>query len=547
MNLEYDFVVVGAGAAGCVLANRLTEDGRHSVLVIEAGGSDHHPWIKIPAGFTRTVTDPALNWGYVNAPAAPTNHRPIVCPRGRVVGGSSSINGHLYVRGQAADYDTWSEAAGEEWSWNALLPYFMKAESGELSDLPGRGGDGNLRVNLPRLRHPLCDLFFESAAPLVSAGRRDYGVTPEPGLQDYNDGIQEGVGYYQYLMHRGRRWSAADAYLRPAMRRDNLQLVTRTPVTRLLYRDGQVSGVEALVNGIPTTFAARREVILAAGAIATPHLLQCSGIGNPAWLSEAGIEPRVNLPGVGKNMVDHYVVRISKRVTGISSLNERSHGVRLGAEVIKYLLARRGLLTSAVAHGYGFVRSDPRLERADIQFFFAPASYPSGQAGVASLEHEPGMTCGVSQLRPFSRGYVRSQSPDPLEVPVVQPNYLADDRDLETFRRGVRLVRRLFQADPLARHVADETWPGSQVESDEQIDRFVRDTGATVYHPVGSCAMGRDADAVVDSSLRVNGLQGIRIIDASVMPSMVSGNTYAATIAVAEKGSDLVLAAHKNG
>lgn len=542
MDQDFDFIVVGAGAAGCVLANRLTANGRYKVLVVEAGGPDTNPWIKVPAGFTRTVNDPALNWQYVNAPAEPSGNRPIHCPRGRVVGGSSSINGHLYVRGQAADYEDWAQAGGPGWSWSGLLPYFMRAESGELSDWPGRGDSGNLRVNLPRLQHPLCDLFCEAAAPLVTADRRTALPAGGAMTQDYNDGIQEGVGYYQYLMHRGRRWSAADAYLRPALRRVNLQLRTYAPVTGLIMNDNRVTGVTALVHGVPVSLRATREVILAAGAIASPQLLQCAGIGEPAVLARAGIEPRVRLPGVGTNLVDHYVVRVSCHTRGIQSLNERSHGARLWIEALKYLVARRGLLTSAVAHAYGFIRSDTSQTRPDLQLFFAPASYPAGQTGVAALDTAGGMTCGVSQLRPYSRGHVRALTADPLDPPEVQPNYLRDERDMIVFRRGVEMVRRLFGSGPLAGYVSGESWPGAQVQSDAAIDQFIRQTGSTVYHPVGSCAMGDDEYAVVDGSLRVHGLQGLRIIDASVMPSMVSGNTYAATIAIAEKGSDLVLA-----
>ncbi|MGC1440740.1 MAG: GMC family oxidoreductase N-terminal domain-containing protein [Burkholderiaceae bacterium] len=542
---EFDFVIVGAGAAGCVLANRLSESGEHSVLVLEAGGSDAHLWVKVPAGFTRTIDDPSLNWGYVNAGSPATGNRPIHCPRGRVIGGSSSINGHLYVRGQRQDYDDWSAAGASGWDWNSLLPYFKRSEKSELSDLPGRGKSGNLIVSMPRLQHPLCNAFIRAANTLVAPDLRSSMQSNFHQHHDYNSGQQEGSGYYQYLMKKGRRWSAADAYLRPALKRENLTVFSLSPVTKLLIEGKHVVGVQAIVDGQQREIRARREVILAAGAIASPQLLQCSGIGDARRLSAIGVKPIHQLAGVGENLADHYAVRVSHRVVGATTLNERSHGLRLVAEVLKYVTARKGLLTSAVAHAYGFVRTDPRLERPDLQFFFAPASYPLGKVGHAKLDRAPGMTCGISQLRPYSRGYVRSLTADPLSPPDIQPNYLADERDVKTFVAGLRIVRRLFQAEPLSRFAGDETWPGQGVMSDDALEHFVRETGSTVYHPVGTCAMGNvesDGQAVVDSRLKVIGLQGLRVIDASVMPRIVSGNTYAATIVIAEKGSDLVLA-----
>ena len=532
MNLpdRWDYIVVGAGAAGCVLANRLSASGRHRVLVLEAGGSDRRLWIKIPAGFTRTVFDRSIGWGYTNAPCPATHSRPIPCPRGRVVGGSSSINGHLYVRGQARDYDDWVSAGAAGWGWADVLPYFRRAETRLGGDAATRGHDGPLQVTDPRMRHPLCDAFIASL--------QAQGVPLNP---DYNSGDQEGAAYYQYLIKDGRRFSAADAYLRPALRRPNLALVTHAHATRIVFESRRAVGVECRVDGALHTFRADREVLLAAGAINTPALLQCSGVGPADLLARSGVPVLLPLQGVGEGLVDHYAVRIAARVRGLSSLNERTHGPRLLLEVLHYLAARQGVLASAVAHAAGFVRSSHEVDRPDLQLLFAPASYEHGKVGQAALERLPGLTCGVQQLRPHSRGHVRISSPDPLAPPEIQPHYLVDDTDRATLLAGIRYVRRLFATAPLGRFIESETWPGSRIDGDEALLDFARGTGSTVYHPVGSCAMSTAPAAPVDPSLRVKGLDGLRVIDASVMPSMISGNTYAATVMIAEKGADLVL------
>jgi choline dehydrogenase len=514
----WDYVIVGAGAAGCVLANRLSASGLHRVLLLEAGGSDRRLWIRIPAGFSRTLLDPSLGWRYLNQPAAGTGNRVIACPRGRVLGGSSSINGHLYVCGQAEDYEDWVTAGATGWGWEDVQPYFRRAAE-------------QLRASEPRLRHPLCEAFIDTLGKL--------GVARNP---DYNSGAQEGAGYYQTLIRDGRRWSAADAYLRPALKRPNLALRKRAQVTRVMFEGKRAAGVAYHWRGARRVVRAAREVILAAGAINSPQLLQLSGVGDPARLQALGIQVEHALPAVGEGLADHYALRIAVRVRGAKSLNERAHGARLALEALKYLFARRGLLAAPVAHAYGFVPANEDSPRPDLQLLFAPASYDGGRMGQVRLERARGMTCGVTQLRPHSRGYVRLALPDPTASPEIQPNFLADERDVAALVKGVRIVRLAFATEPLARFVEHETWPGSQILSPQQLVEFVRGSGSTLYHPVGSCPMGIWEHQPLDPRLRVKGLQALRVIDAAAMPSIVSGNTYAATIMIAEKGADLVLA-----
>jgi len=525
----FDFVIVGAGAAGCVLANRLSADGRYRVLILEAGGSDAHPWIKIPAGFTRTIFNQSLGWGYTNAPTPATANRSIPCPRGRVLGGSSSINGHLYVRGQAQDYADWVKAGATDWGWQQVLKYFRRAET-RMGGGETRGNNGPLQVTDPSLKHPLCDAFIDAAQHCNI-----------PRNADYNDGDQSGVGYYQYLIHHGRRWSAADAYLRPALRRGNLVLRKRTLATRILFEGRRAIGIEYLSRGTRGCVRARHEVLLAGGSINSPQLLQLSGIGDPALLHQHGIEVLDSSPQLGRGLVDHYAVRLSVRARNCQTLNERARLPALLGEMYRYLMHRDGLLATAVAQAYGFVSSKPG-SRPDLQLLFTPASYPAGRVGQSSLETSPGMTCGVCQLRPNSRGHVRIVSADPTVAPEIQPNYLADADDLKVLIDGIRIVRRLFKTEPLAQYVTEETWPGQSVTADAGgLERFARETGSTVYHPVGSCAMGNQAGAPLDPRLRVRRFEALRVIDASAMPAMVSGNTYAATIMIAEKGADMVL------
>jgi choline dehydrogenase len=527
--VQADYVVVGAGAAGCVLANRLTESGRDQVAILEAGGSDRRLFIKIPAGFRMTVDDPSLNWGYRTAPCEHIGGREIGFPRGRVIGGSSSINGHLYVRGQAADYDHWGQLGCRGWSYRDVLPYFMKAETRPGGNPSCRGATGPLRVSDQREPHPLCDAFFEAAAAV--------GLHPNP---DYNSGDQEGTCLYQQLMRTGRRWSAADAYLRPALRRPNLRLIARAQVETIRFEGSRAIGVTYRVGAQRRTALAAKAVLLAAGAINSPQLLQISGIGHAVHLQEIGVPVVHHVPGVGENLRDHYAARMAWRVRGAATLNERAHGLPLAMEVLKYALFQRGLLAMSPAHGGAFLRTRPELATPDLQLLFSPASFEDGRAGAAPLETLPGMTCGCTQLRPASRGWVRARSSDPAETPEIQPNYLADLIDRDALVAGMRVVRRIFAAAPLARFCEAEILPGLASASDDDLLAHARVTGSTIYHPIGSCKMGIDPMAVVDHRLRVPGIDGLRVVDASIMPTMPSGNTYAATIMVAEKAADMI-------
>jgi choline dehydrogenase len=527
---EFDYVIVGAGAAGCVLANRLSESGRNTVAVIEAGGKDNHIWIKIPAGFNKTVYDDKLNWGYETAPGPHIDNRRIKFPRGKVLGGSGSINGHLYVRGQAADYDMWAQLGCRGWSWTDVLPYFKRAESRIGGDDAVRGRSGPLRIEDQHDPHPLSDAFM--------AANEALGLRRTP---DYNGGDQEGTLLYQQMMHNGRRWSPVDAYLRPALGRQNLEVVTRTLVETVDLEGRRAVGVTCRQNGQRRQIRARRDVILSGGAINTPQLLQISGIGNPEDLGTIGVAVKHALPGVGRNFRDHYAVRVSALVKGAGSLNERSRGLRLVGEVFRYALTRKGLLASSPSHAGGYFRTRPGLETPDMQLYFAPASYGAGRYGTTVLDTVPGMTLGASQLRPESTGHVKALSADPAAKPEIQPNYLAVQADRDALLAAMKYLRRLLATPPLSNYVVEENFPGPAVQTDEQWMAHARATGSTTYHPVGTAKLGTDPMAVVDPlSMKVIGLEGLRVADASCMPRMVSGNTYAATNMIAEKAADLI-------
>lgn len=530
----FDYIIVGAGSAGSVLANRLSEDGESSICVLEAGGRDWHPFIHIPAGFIKTFYDDRVNWNYSMEPGAWTGGRRIHAPRGKTLGGSSSINGHIYNRGQHLDFDTWAQHGNHGWGFADVLPYFRRMERriGDGDDTY-RGREGELVVTDIDWRHPLCDAFIEGAV--------QHGIPRNP---DYNGSVQEGVAYAQRTIFRGRRVSASRVFLRPAMKRKNLHVRIRAHATEILLEGKRATGVRYRVggrNGVLQEIRARREVILSGGTYNSPQLLQLSGIGPPALLASLGIEVKHALAGVGENLRDHYAPRFVARVKNVDTINELARGTKLAGQIVKWLITRKGILSLSPTLVYCFWHSSEATQTSDLQLTFTPASYLEGVQG--QLEREPGMTVACWQQRPESSGYVRARSADPFDAPIIQPNYLAEEFDQRVLLSGMKLARQLLASKPLQPYYAREDFPGPQVQSDDELMGAARERGTTTFHPAGTCRMGpvTDPRAVVDDQLRVHGLDGLRVIDASIMPTMLSANLNAATMMIGEKASDIIL------
>lgn len=525
--LDFDYIVVGTGSAGSVVAARLSEDPSVSVLVLEAGGNDLNPWIHLPVGFAKTLNGRAVNWNFDIAPEALTGNRPMLLPRGKVLGGSSSINGMLYVRGNARDYDTWAQLGNRGWTYSDVLPFFKRSQHRPQGDTNFHGVDGPLSVDDPKVHTPL-------AEAILTAGE-EIGY---PRNADYNGADQLGFGYYQVTQKGGLRHSAYRAFLKPALTRPNLRLWTRALAHRVDLEEGRAVGVTFEHRGELVRARARREVVLCAGAVQSPQLLELSGIGEPEHLKRCGIEVRHVLPGVGENYIDHYITRQTWRLKQTGSLNEHYRGFGLVRSTLRFLGRRDGPLTSPTALIAGFVKTRPGLELPDVQYHIMPASYHDPVKKL--LEPEPGLTIGTYQLRPESKGSIHVRSADPREQPHIQGRYLTLDYDLDVLVAGMQIARQLVGAPALAPYIARETYPGPGYESDEAVRDFALQTGVAIYHPVGTCKMGVDELAVVDETLRVRGLEGLRVMDASVMPTMPSGNTHAPTMMIAERGAQFM-------
>ena len=524
----FDFIIVGAGSAGCVLANRLSGKPRSRVLLLEAGGSDRNPWIHIPVGYFKTMHNPATDWCYKTEPDEGIAGRSLQWPRGKVLGGSSALNGLLYVRGQAEDYDRWQALGNKGWSYKDVLPYFRRSEDQERGADVYHGIGGPLKVSDLRLRRPIAQYFIDAA--------QQVGI---PLNEDYNGAGQEGVAYFQQTAYKGLRWSTAKGFLRPARKRPNLTVVTRAQATRILLENKRAVGVEYLESGVTHVARARArgEVILAAGAINSPQLLQVSGIGPGDVLSRAGVAVAHELPGVGRNLQDHLQVRLVFK-TNQRTLNDEVNSLAKRFWVgLKYLLTRTGPLTLAASQVAVFTRSNPSVDRPDIQFHMQPLSADKPGDGAHKFS---AFTSSVCQLRPHSRGSIAIRSADPLEYPAIHPNYLSDERDCRVAVDAIKAARRIAAADALAPHIVGEHVPGDAYRTDEQLLEAARRYSQTIYHPVGTCKMGRDDMAVVDDRLRVRGLEALRVVDASIMPEIVSGNTNAPTIMIAEKAADMI-------
>lgn len=531
---SFDYVIVGSGAAGSVLANRLSADPRVTVCVLEAGPPDRNPFIHIPAGFIKTLVDPGVTWQFKTEPLPMTGGRRISTTQGRTLGGSSSVNGMVYNRGQPADLDNWAQRGNRGWGYADCLPYYRRSENriGAGDASRGRSEDGIPVTDMDWI-HPVSEAFIEGCVSL--------GI---PRARDYNSGDQAGVGYFQRAIRNGRRVSAARAFLKPAMKRPNLEVRTNARASAILFEGKRAVGIRYLAarDAPPREVRARREVILSAGTVNTARLLQVSGVGPADLLERLGVPVVHALRGVGSNFRDHYASRFVMRAKpGVETLNQLGRGVKLGMQIARWGLRRPSILATAPSHVHVFWKSFEGLDAPDLQCVFTPGSYVEGKVYV--LDDYPGVTAGAWQHRPESTGWVTARSTDVFEDPVINPNYLSDPMDIRIHLGGMRLVRRMLNTPELARYLEAETLPGPQAQTDDELLDFAKRNGSTTYHLIGTARMGPETDpsAVVNDRLLVHGMQGLRVVDASIMPSMPSANTYATTLMIAERAADFIL------
>ena len=529
MNNNYDYIIVGAGSAGCAVANRLSENPQHNVLLIEAGRASH-PVTRLPASFALLIDNPLANWRYRSEPEESTGNREIPVPRGKLLGGSSAINGLVYVRGNKLDYDTWAQMGNTGWSYDDVLPFFKKMENyqGELSEI--RGGDGPLKVSEVTDRNPIYDGLFKAAEE-----------NKIPVNKDYNGDDQEGISYTQTTIYKGERMSAKIAYLSPIKSRKNLTIITDSLVTRLLFEGKQCVGAEVKNKNKIIQYSAAKEVILCGGAINSPQVLELSGIGDRSILESKGIELIHELKGVGENLRDHLAPRLVYNITkpGIA-YNDKARGVNLIKQVFKYVFQRDGFLTLPSAPVIGFFKTRKELAAPDIQVHFIPYKVVL-KDGKRTLGKEPGITCTVNQNLPESKGSIHIKSNDPEEFPSIKYNFLSSQLDKDTLVAGVKLIRNLMKTESMKEFVNDEIQPGFEISTDEDILEFIKNKAETVYHPSGTCKMGFDQNAVVDKNLKVHGIKGLRVADASIMPTLVSGNTNAVCMMIGERCADFII------
>jgi len=532
MTDTFDFIIVGSGAAGSVLADRLSEDGKHSICVLEAGPMDSNPWIHMPAGFTKTLANPDVSWQFSTEPTEMTGGRRINTIQGRVLGGGTSINGLIYNRGQPDDLNNWAQRGNRGWGYDDCLPYYKRTERRVGVSDDTRGTEGGMPVTDMDWFHPVSEAFIEGCVA--------QGIPRNP---DYNNGNQAGVGYYQRIIQNNRRVSAARGRLHPAMARKNLEVRTNARATTLLFEGKRCVGLRyaASADGPRTEIRARREVILSAGTANTARLLQISGIGPAGLLQKLGVAPVHILPGVGENFRDHYASRFIMRAKPCTiTLNELARGWRLGTQLVKWATGRPNILATAPSHVYVFWKSFEGLDQPDLQCVFTPGSYKPGKTYV--LDDYPGVSAGSWQHRPESTGFVRARSTNPWVDPEIQPNYLSHEMDRRVHIAGLRMMRRLLNSPQLSPFLEGETLPGKDVQSDDEFLDFARNNGVTTYHLIGTAKMGPADDpmAVVDDRLRMHGMEGLRVVDASIMPAMTSANTMATTMMIAERAADFI-------